>query len=551
MTRSRPGFGLWSATLIIAWAVVIGLLIYPVLAILFQSLRDNDTGALTAAHYVDMFADPYYRRALIHSLVTSFFSMMGALVLGLTLAFLTTRFVIRGRSVIAALTILVLVSPAFISAYAWVIMFGANGFVRNALASLGIGLPTIYGRDGIILVFTFKYFPYVYLLTASAFSSVSRSVEEAAESLGMSPARRVFQVTLPLIAPAVSASALLTFVLSIADYGAPAVIGRDYHVLSTEAYQQFTSELGGNLGTASTISMVLMVISLILVALQRRLAGRGRFGGSMLARPTVKTLSGWRSAIAHGICYGIVGIAMLPALVILVYSFRRTSGPVLQPGFGLQSYTRVLYDVPQAVMNSLTFSLSAVVLIVVLGTLVAYVLVRRPNPLAAWLDNVLMLPYIVPGVVMGIGFLSAFNRRPLLLTGSGLIIVLVIFIRRLPYSVRSGATMLSQLSRSTEDAAVSLGCRPASAFWRVTLPLMLPGVFAGALMSFVTAIDELSSSLVLYVGPTMTMPVRIYLSVLDGDVGTASALSTILLAVTAIAVFAALRLGGASGRSLL
>ena len=178
-------------------------------------------------------------------------------------------------------------------------------------------------------------------------------------------------------------------------------------------------------------------------------------------------------------------------------------------------------------------------------------LVRRPNPLVAWLDNVLMLPYIVPGIVMGIGFLSAFNRRPFLLTGTGLIIVLVIFIRRLPYSVRSGATILTQLSRSTEDAAISLGCRPAQAFLRVTLPLILPGVFAGALMSFVTAIDELSSSLVLYVGKTVTMPVRIYLSVLDGDVGTAAALSTILLAVTGIAVFGALRLGGASGRSML
>lgn len=551
MTAWRPRFGLWSATLAVAWAVVIVLLIYPVSAILFQSLRDNTTGHLTGANYVAMFAQAYYRRTLVNSLVVSAASMAGALVLGLTLAFLTTRYAIRGKSAIGTLTILVLVSPAFINAYAWILLFGANGLVHNWLAEIGIVLPAIYGGVGIVVVFIFKYFPYVYLLTSSAFASVNRSVEEAAESLGMSPTRRIFRVTLPLIAPAVSASALLTFVLSIADYGAPAVIGRDYRVLSTEAYQQFTSELGGNLGMASTISVVLIAISLVLVAMQRRLAGRARYAGSMLHRPEIRTLHGWRSVAAHAVCYAIVAIAMLPAVVMAAYSFRNTKGPVLQPGFGVQSYERVLYDVPQTVTNSLTFSLSAVVLIVILGTLIAYILVRRPGPLVAWLDGVLMLPYIIPGIVMGIGFLSAFNRPPFSITGTGLIIVLVIFIRRLPYSVRAGATILTQVSRSTEDAAVSLGCRPAQAFLRVTLPLILPGVVAGALMSFVTAIDELSSSLILYVGKTVTMPVNIYLSVLDGEIGTASAMSTILLAVSGVAVYVALRISRKTGRPLL
>lgn len=547
--RFRPG--LWTATLVVAWLVVAVLLIYPVLTIFSESFIDNSTGHFTLAHYATMFTDGYYRRALFGSLIVGFSSMIGALVLGLALAFLTTRFVIRGSGLLSTLTILALATPAFVNAYAWIMMFGANGFIRGALTSLGFPAPTIYGAGGIILVFTFKFFPYVYLLTANAFAAANRSVEEAAENLGTPPIKCFFKVTLPLIFPALSSSALLTFVLAIADYGTPAVIGRDFHVLATEAFLQFSSELGGNLGMASTISIVLMVISLLFVALQRRLARRDRYGGAMMNRPIVKHLAGGRWLLAHVVCYAIVLIATLPSAVVVYYSFRKTRGPVFQPGFGLGSYERVLHNVSDAIINSLIFSVSSVAFIVVLGTLVGYLLVRRGGVFAAWLDNVLMIPYIVPGIVMGIGFLAAFNQPPLAITGTGLIIVLVIFIRRLPYAVRSSAAILGQLSRSSEEAAISLGCSPGQAFMRVTLWLILPGVFAGALMSFVTAINELSSSLVLYVGSTMTMPVRIYLSVLDGDYGTASALATILLAVTALAVVVALRLTRQGGRSII
>ena len=549
MRRARPG--LWTLTLVVAWAVIAILLIYPVLTILSESFIDNQTNGFTLANYATLFGDAYYRRALYGSLIVGFSSMIGSLVLGLTLAFLTTRFVIRGSTLLSTLTILALATPAFVNAYAWIMMFGANGFIRGLLVAAGLPAPTIYGAGGIILVFTFKYFPYVYLLTASAFAAANRSVEEAAENLGSPPLSRFFKVTLPLIFPAVSSSALLTFVLSIADYGAPAVIGRGFHVLATEAFLQFSSELGGNLGMASTISIVLMVISMIFVTLQRRLARRDRYGGAMMNRPMVKQLTGARWLLSHVVCYAIVLIASLPSAVIVYYSFRKTRGPVFQPGFGLESYQRVLHDVPDAVINSLIYSISSVSVIVILGTLIGYLLVRRSSMLTSWLDSVLMIPYIVPGIVMGIGFLAAFNQPPLAITGTGLIIVLVIFIRRLPYSVRSSAAILGQLNRSSEEAAISLGCTPAQAFGRVTIWLILPGVFAGALMSFVTAINELSSSMVLYVGSTMTMPVRIYLSVLDGDYGTASALATILFGVTTVAVVLALRVTRQSGRSLI
>jgi iron(III) transport system permease protein len=308
------------------------------------------------------------------------------------------------------------------------------------------------------------------------------------------------------------------------------------------AYQLFTSEMGGNPGLASTVSIILITVSLMAVALQRWAVRRRHVAGALVNRPERQRLRGMRSLIAHLVCYLIVIASSLPSLVVIYTSFRKTSGPVFQPGFGLESYRRILFEVPHVITNSFTFSLAAVALIVTLGTLIGYLLARRESAVTGALDGTLMVPYIVPGVVLGLAFVVTFNQRPLLLTGTALIIVMILFIRRLPYAVRSSASILRQIKGSIEEAAISLGAPPGRAFLRVTLPLMLPGIVAGALLSFITAINELSSTLVLYVGRTMTMPVRIYLSVLDGEFGTAAALSTILLATTGLAVFIIFRI---------
>ena len=176
--------------------------------------------------------------------------------------------------------------------------------------------------------------------------------------------------------------------------------------------------------------------------------------------------------------------------------------------------------------------------------MLGYIMVRRRSRVTAVLDGLLMVPYVVPGVVMGIAFVTCFNAPPLAITGTGLVIVLSVFIRRLPYAARSATAAMQQLPPNLEDAAVSLGYSRGRAFLRVTAPLILPGIIAGGIMSFVTAINELSSSLVLYVGNTITMPVRIYVSVINGDYGTAAAMSSLLLAMTGICVTLVFRLTG-------
>ncbi|TMH65673.1 MAG: iron ABC transporter permease [Betaproteobacteria bacterium] len=538
--RWRPDF--WSGVLVVALAVVAVLMVWPLYNIFSASVIDNRSGALTVANFAQILGRPAYQGALINSLIVGVGGMLGATLLGVPLAMLTTRFVIKGRDLLATLAVLALVSPPFIGAYAWIMMLGSNGWMRALLADIGIELPPIYGMFGILLVFSLKFYPFVFLLTASGLGAISPSVEEAAESLGAGPWRRFFKVTLPLVFPAVSSGALLAFVLSIADFGTPSIVGGKVRLLATTAFDLFTAEMGGNPGLASATSVVLIAVSMAVVVLQRWAVRRRDIAGSLIRRPSPQRLGPIISAAAHFVCYAIVVAGSLPSLVVIYTSFRKTSGPVFHPGFSLDSYARILGEVPHVIVNSFAFSTGAVLLIVILGTLIGYILARRETLAAGALDSVLLVPYIVPGVVMGLAFVVTFNVPPLQITGTAAIIILMLFIRRLPYAVRSSAAILKQIKGSIEEAAISLGARPGRAFLKVTLPLMLPGVIAGALMGFITAINELSSSLILYVGRTMTMPVRIYLSVLDGQFGTASALATILLAATGLAVFVVFRI---------
>jgi iron(III) transport system permease protein len=541
---ARLRFDFWTLVMVLAFAVLAMLLIWPLSSIFVASFLDNTTREPSLGNYARVLGQPYFQAAFGNSLIVGMGGMVGAMLLGIPLAALTTRYVIVGRDFLATLAVLALVSPPFIGAYAWIMMLGRNGFVRLPLEELGLELPSIYGYFGIILVFSLKFYPFVFLLASSSLRTINPSLEEAAEGLGAGPWRRFFGVTLPLVFPAISAGALLTFVLSLADFGTPAIVGGKVRVLATTAYNLFTSEMGGNPGLASATSVALIVLSMAVVALQRWSVHRRNVAGTLIRKPVPKQLGPLASAAAHVVCYAIVLASSLPSLVVIYTSFRQTSGPVFKPGYGLDSYARILREVPQVISNSATYSLLAVVLIVILGTLIGYVVARRETRIAGLLDSALFIPYIVPGVVLGLAFVVTFNVKPIEITGTATIIVLMLFIRRLPYAVRSSAAILKQIRGSIEEAAVSLGASPARAFVKITLPLMLPGIVAGALMSFITAINELSSSLILYVGRTMTMPVRIYLSVLDGEFGTAAALSTILLVASGLAVYAVFWVSG-------
>ena len=539
--RSRP-FDFWSLVLLLSALLLGALLVWPLFEVLKIGLWNEETQSFTLDFYKKLLTHKYYVGALVNSMVVGIGGMLGACLLGIPLAYFTTRYAIRGRSLISTLSVMALVSPPFIGAYSWIVVLGNNGWLTQAMKSIGIQLPTIYGVHGIILVFSLKFFPFVYLMTASALKNINRSLEEAAHNLGCTSMQRFFKVTLPLVMPAVSASAILCFVLSLADFGTPSIIGRDFRTLSTLAYNQYTSEMGGTPSMAVSISMLMIVISMVAVYLQRRTLRHKSYAGSLLQQHVVQPAAGLRGVAMHAVCYGIVALAILPIAVVVYTSFLKTQGPVFLNAFGLTSYDRVLREIPDVIANTFLYSLLATLAITLVGGLMSYVIVRRESRWSGLLDAVLMVPYVVPGVVMAIGFLLVFNAPPIDLVGTAGIIVLILFIRRLPYGVRATTAVLRQIKPSIEEAAISLGASPAKAFFKVTVPLMMPGIVAGAMMSFITSINELSSTLLLYNGRTTTMPVKVFVAVLDGEFGLAAALSTILLVSTGLCVFAVLKL---------
>ncbi len=538
--RGRLPIDFWSVVMALSLLVVALVLVWPILQVLLLGFFDPESHQVSFGGYVKLLTHPYYLGALWNTVLVGVGGMVGACLLGVPLAYCMARYVVKGRGVITTLAVMALVSPPFIGAYSWIVVLGNSGWLTLQMKSLGVTLPTIYGMPGIILVFSLKFFPFVYLMTESALRNINRSFEEAAENLGCSSRQRFFKVTLPLVFPATSSGAILCFVLSIADFGTPSIIGRDLRTLSTLAYNQYTSEMGGTPTMAVSISMLMIVISMLAVMLQRHLIGKRRYAGSMTNRHVQEPIAGLRAVAVHALCYGVVGLATLPIAVVVYTSFLQTKGPVFSGGFGLNSYARVITEVPDVIFNTFSFSLIATLLITMAGGLMSYIIVRRESKWAGFLDSILMVPYVVPGVVMAIGFLLTFNKAPLDLVGTGSIIVLILFIRRLPYGVRATSSVLRQIKPSIEEAAVSLGASPAKAFLTVTVPLMLPGIIAGAMMSFITAINELSSTLLLYTARTTTMPVKVYSAVLDGEFGIAAALSTLLLVSSGLCVYGVL-----------
>ena len=536
---ARPERDGWSLVLWSGWALAALLVVYPLGAVLLASARDAQ-GAPTLEHWRAVALDPTCRAAVGRSLVVASLAALGALLLGLPLALCVARQRVPGRRALTVLALLTLVSPPFVGAYAWILLLGEQGLLRGLLRAAGLDPPTIYGPGGVVLVLALQHYPYVFLLASAGLSAVDRSLEEAAESLGATPLRRLWRVTLPLVAPSLAAGTLLAFTGALANFGTPMVLASEWRVLPTLTYDLYTSEVARDPGRAAALGLVLVLLAAAGLWLERLVAARRRVHGSLLRRAPLRALEGGRRVWVPALAWGIVALGALPLLTVAFCSLRATRGPVFQPGLALTSYRTVLREAPRALTNSLLYALAAALLIALLGALLGYLLARRPSRPARALDATLMVPYVLPGTVLGIGFLLAFHR--LGLTGTGAILILAGLVRRLPSAVRGSQAILHQVDPALEDAARSLGAPPGRAFLRVTLPLMAPGVLAGALLGWVSVVNELSAALLLYTGSTITTPVLIYQRVLDGSYGPAAALSTLLLLATGLTLYAALQL---------
>ena len=366
--------------------------------------------------------------------------------------------------------------------------------------------------------------------------SIDSSLEEAAENLGSSKWRRLTSITLPLVFPSIAAGAVMVFMTSLADFGTPMLIGEGFTVLPVMIYNQYMSEMGGNANLASALSVVVVVCSTLVLVLQKKLIDRKNYVMTALRPPKESSLHGFKRFIASAPVFIIVFTGFLPQVVVLVTSFIKTSGPMFVEGFSLNSYKSILSRLSLNIKNTYLFALAAIIIIVLVGSLISYLIVRKKGIVSSLLDWLLMFPFVIPGAVLGISLIIAFNKRPLILTGTAFIIVVSYVVRKLPYTVRSGSAYLKQMDPSIEEASVNLGVSPQKTFFKITLPMMMPGILSGAILSWITCVNELSSSIMLYGGRTSTVSVAIYTEVVRNSYGTAAALATILTLTTIISL---------------
>ena len=525
----------WGWTTIVILLLYALFLLYPLSLLLKMAFSDGVH--FTLENFAKFFSRKYYSITLLNSFKVSIAATIASVVVGVVLGYFMSVFKVRGAKLLRMCIVMATMSAPFVGAYAWIMLLGRNGVITNFLSGLfGSTMPDIYGFNGIMLVFVTQLFPLVFLYVQGAMSKMDASLMEASENLGCTGFKRFFTVVLPLISPTVLAGALLVFVRAMSDFGTPMLIGEGYRTFTVILYNEFVGEVSQNKGFASAIAIIAILITMVVYFSQNFVAKKQAFSMNALHRIEKKQLHGFSNFIVHFITYVVVGISILPQLYVVYTSFLKTSGQIYVAGYSLQSYQDMFSRLGRSIQNTIVIPAVSLLIVVFLAVLIAYVAVRRRNVLSGAVDVISMIPYVIPGTVIGIAMISAFNREPLVLTGGMLIMVVALVVRRLPYTIRSSVAILQQIPLYVEEAALSLGSSKPKAFFTVTLPMMSSGVLSGAILSWVTLISELSTAILLYTGKTQTLTVAIYTQIVRGNYGIASAMATVLTVMTLLSL---------------
>lgn len=545
MLNKKIKLDFWNIVTLLIIIVFAIFLIYPLLSLFLDGFKDSKSGVWSLVNYIQFFSKKYYTSALVNSFKLTISVTVIAVLIGVPLAYFMSFYKIKGKGVLEVLFIISMMSPNFIGAYSWILLLGRNGSVTKFLEkALGINMPSIYGFAGMLLVFSLKLYPFIYIYVSGALKKIDVALSEAAESLGCGGLKKVFTVIMPLITPTLVAAALLVFMNCMADFGTPALIGEGYRVMPTLVYSEFVGESGGSANFAACMATIMIIITALVFFLQKWYINTKSFTMSSIRPIQPKEPKGIFKVLIYIYIYMLAGLSIIPQAMVVYTSFKATKMQVFVDGFSLGSYKKVADKALAAVTNTYVFCFFAIVIIITLGMLIAYLTVRRRSVLTSAIDSIAMFPYIVPGSVLGITLLIAFNHQPLMLAGTAFIIIISLVIRRLAYTLRSSSAILYQISPSMEEAAVSLGDTPAKSFVKVTAKMMLPGVASGAILSWITIINELSSSVMLYTSKTKTMSVAIYNEVIRASYGPAAALASILTLTTVISLLVFFKVSG-------
>jgi len=533
------------------WTFLIVFVFYPLTRIFYDAFSD-EAGRFTLLNFYEFFTDSFYLRSLWKSLALGAAAVVTTSVVGIAVAFLILRYEFPYRNLFSYLTMLPMILPPLVGVLGFVFILGRAGTVNVLLEDwFGLQHPVnfMYGVHGVLLVETVHLFPMMTLSVLDALAKVDPALEEAAQGMGAKGWRRFRDVTLPLTTPGYISGALLVFIWTFADFITPLVVGVQ-DLLAPQAYLnivQFVDRRIFRMGIVISALLVLLAIFFVLAA--RQYVAIKDYSSLAYSRVERRPLGPVKRWVAVGFLALLLFVSLVPQVGVLLAAVGRgwslTPFPV---HYTLEFFDQVSVETPKFIVNSLAFCAIAVFMCLAIGVPMAWIMGRTTAPGRGAMDALTTLMLAIPGTAVGIAYVRAFNfPLPLIdipLTGMWFILPLVLAVRRLPYTVRGSYSSLLLVHKSMEEAAENVGATKLRTFRDITVPLVWKGIFVGGLFSFITSIQEASSTIFLTTGGNEMIPFGIFSFYIAGSQSQAAALGVILIAVCAISLYLVNRIAG-------
>ncbi|MDI3516510.1 MAG: iron(III) transport system permease protein [Thermotogota bacterium] len=521
------------AMIILVVVLLIVFVIYPITMVFLKSLQPTGEG-FDLKVYKDLFTKKYFRVPFFNSLKLGVSVASVGVLVGYIFAYAITRVNIPGKTFFRTAASFPIISPPFVIALAAILLFGRNGLITHRLLNDRLRFD-IYGFWGLLIVETLAYFPTAFMTMEGILQSIDPALEEASLSLKASKWKTFWKVTFPLSMPGILASWLLVFSQSMADFGNPLILSGNYHVLSVAAYLEITGSY--RIPYGSGLAILLLIPTLIAFFVQRYWLSRKSYV-TVTGKPSAMRIlepAKWVKVLFTLISAFMVGVIFLFYGTVFYGSFTKLWG--VNHTFTLDNY-RYVFDIgSEYLKDTLFLAAIATPLSGFLGMLTAYLVARKEFPGRRVIEAMSLLTFAVPGTVVGIGYLLAFNQKPLMLTGTALIIILVFVFRHLPVGVQNGVAALYQIDPAIEEASLDLGASSYRTFWKITMPLMMPALFTALFYTFVKSMTAISAVIFVVSGKWQLITVAILGSVENSDLAQAAAYSYVLIGFVVAAMF--------------
>ena len=519
---------------LLLWSVV-----YPNAAIIVGSFERG------LGDWRDFAASPADRDALWGTVVVSIGSVIGALLIGVPLAFALTRVEFTGRRLLSAVAVLPAALPPLVGVLAFLFLYGESGVITRAVQHvLGLETPpwTLTGLPAVIFVHAYTMYVYVFLFVSAGLERYDTTLDEAAAGLGASRALTLRRITLPMLTPSLAGAMLLVFKSALGSFSAPYIFGGGARVLAT---QILVSKLNGALGLAYVETTVLAVTAVLALLLLRRLEGRRQYAVAGKGRATRQVLrSGAARKLLPLVAGAIVVLLILPHAMVVLVSFARDGAwttQVMPPEYTLDNYRRLAAErqLWRPITNSIGMSAAATAANAVVCFAIAYIVVLSRAPGRRAIALLAALPWAIPATAIALGLAATFDRNApaqlrVLLVGTFWILPLAYFVRNIPLVTSAIEGSLRQMDPTLEDAARGLGASRWLALRRVVIPAARPGLIAGTMLAGVAAVGEFVASVVLYTHASRPISVEILSQIRNTAFGTAAAYSVLLIVLVLV-----------------